>query len=94
MKLNRDYCLLLDHTKYNRNIGCKKHDNAYGINGGGSEHDRRIADRAFYAHMKNNNDPMALLSYIAVSTFGWFFFNYHQGFWRGQLSKRIFRGLL
>ena len=68
----RDYCYFIDHRKYNRNIGCRKHDNAYGINGGGSERDRWRADMAFYRHMRGNGDPMALPSLIACLTFGWF----------------------
>ena len=40
----RDYCYFIDHRKYNRNVGCRRHDNLYGINGGGSERDRWRAD--------------------------------------------------
>jgi hypothetical protein len=87
----RDYCYFIDHRKYNRNIGCRKHDNAYGINGGGSERDRWRADMTFYRHMKGNGDPMALPSLIACLTFGWFCWNYHpgKGLWRGQLLRRF-----
>ncbi|MEM8593688.1 MAG: hypothetical protein AAGF06_02575 [Pseudomonadota bacterium] len=91
---HRDYCLLIDGSKHNRNLGCKKHDNAYGINGGGGASERKIADRRFYEHLKSNNDPVAPFAYAAVRLFGWFFFNYKQGVWRGQLSKRLFKGLL
>lgn len=87
-KLHRDYCLFLDCTKYNRNLGCKRHDNAYGIHGGGSRRERLAADRALLAHMRANGDPMALVAYGFVRLYGWFFFNYHRGFWRGQLSRR------
>src|SRR3546814_14066822 len=74
----RDYCYFIDHRKYNRNIGCRRHDNAYGINGGGSERDRWRADFAFYRHMRDNGDPMALPSLLACLCFGWFCWNYHQ----------------
>ncbi len=40
----RHYCLFMDGTKHNRNAGCRAHDNAYGIYGGGTERDRRAAD--------------------------------------------------
>jgi hypothetical protein len=88
-KLHRDYCYFLDGSKYNRNWGCKAHDNAYGINGGGSERDRRAADRALYRHMRANHDPMAPIAWFFVATYGWMFFNYHRGLWRGQLLRRI-----
>lgn len=87
----RQYCLLMDGRKYNRNAGCKRHDNAYGINGGGGEAERRAADRAFYAHMRAEHDPLALAVLVAVRSCGWFFFNYHGRPWRGQLVRRIFR---
>ena len=90
-KLHRDYCLLLDSSKYNRNWGCKWHDNAYGINGGGTGADRKIADQNFYRHLKEHKDPMALPAYVAVRLFGWALFNYHQGLWTGQLLKKIFK---
>jgi hypothetical protein len=89
-QLQRDYCILINGSKHNRNLGCKKHDNAYGINGGGSKTDRRNADKRFYQYLKSNNDPMAKPAYIAVRLFGWIFFNYKSGIWRGQISKRIF----
>jgi hypothetical protein len=61
----RDYCYFIDHRKYNRNVGCRRHDNMYGVNGGGGERDRWRADVAFYRHMRENGDPMALPSLIA-----------------------------
>ena len=87
----RNYCVFLDHRKYNRNIGCRRHDNLYGIAGGGTERDRRAADREFYAYMRAQRDPMARLSYLACVLFGWFFWNYHSGRWpwRGQLLRRF-----
>jgi hypothetical protein len=87
----RQYCLFMDGNKYNRNIGCRKHDNAYGINGGGFGKDRLAADMAFYTHLKSNNDPLAPLVLCAVRCFGWFFFNYHGRPWRGQLVRKIFK---
>src|SRR3546814_19012314 len=75
----RDYCYFIDNRKYNRNIGCRRHDNAYGINGGGSERDRWRADFAFYRHMRDNGDPMALPSLLACLCFGWFCWNYPPG---------------
>ena len=91
----RQYCLLMDSRKYNRNIACKRHDNAYGINGGGREADRRAADLAFYRHMRGEHDPLALLVLAAVTCFGWFYFNYHgpkRGApWTGQLVRKIFK---
>jgi len=86
----RQYCLLMDGRKYNRNLACKRHDNAYGINGGGSEADRRRADLAFFRHMRAEKDPLAWLVLAAVTCFGWFFFNYHGQPWRGQLVRKIF----
>ena len=87
----RDYCHLIDPKKYNRNRGCRLHDNAYGINGGGSERDRWRADVALYRHMKGESDPMALPGLMATLAFGWFFFNYHPGrwVWRGQMVRRF-----
>lgn len=76
----------------NRNMGCKRHDNAYGINGGGTRADRRRADRALYAHMRANGDPLALPVLVFTRLFGWFFFNYHGKPWRGQLVRKIFPG--
>lgn len=89
----RDYCYFLDHRKYRRNQGCRLHDNAYGINGGGGERDRWRADRALYNHMRENSDPMARLTWLACALYGWFFFNYHPGrwLWRGQLVRRLVR---
>jgi hypothetical protein len=86
----RQYCLLMDGRKYNRNIACKRHDNAYGINGGGSEADRRRADLAFFRHMQGEKDPLAWLVLAAVTCFGWFFFNYHGRPWRGQMVRKLF----
>jgi hypothetical protein len=87
----RNYCFFLDHRKYNRNIGCRRHDNLYGIAGGGNERRRRAVDRQFYAYMRAQGDPMALPSYIGCLLFGWFFWNYHSGRWpwRGQLLRRF-----
>jgi hypothetical protein len=87
----RQYCLFMDGRKYQRNLGCKRHDNAYGINGGGSEADRRAADLRFYRHMREQRDPLAPLVLAVVTLFGWFFFNYHGRPWRGQLVRKIFR---
>jgi len=91
MKKERDYCLFINCRKYNRNEGCKKHDNAYGINGGGNETDRLRSDQEFYDYMQKQGDPLARLSYIACRAFGWAFFNYHGQPWRGQLIKKIYR---
>lgn len=90
-EMERQYCLFMDGRKYHRNIGCKRHDNAYGINGGGTEADRRAADLRFYRHMRGERDPLAPLVLCAVRLFGWFFFNYHGRPWRGQLVRKIFR---
>ena len=89
---NRNYCLLMDGTKYNRNIACKQHDNAYGENGGGGGRERKKADLELYYHMKENNDPLRLLAYGGVRFYGWLFFNYHKGMhlWSGSLTKRIY----
>ncbi len=89
-KKERQYCLFMDGRKRNRNIGCKRHDNAYGINGGGSEADRLSADLALYRHMRGNRDPMAPVVLAFTRLFGWFFFNYHGRPWRGQLVRKIF----
>ena len=90
----RDYCYFLDYRKYNRNQGCRRHDNLYGINGGGGERDRWRADRELYRHMKREGDPMALPTLGGCLAFGWFFFNYHAGrwLWRGQLLRRFAKG--
>jgi len=87
----RDYCYFLDHRKYNRNRGCRRHDNLYGINGGGGERDRWRADRELYRHMRGERDPMALPTLAGCLALGWFFFNYHPGrwAWRGQLVRRF-----
>lgn len=87
----RNYCVFLDHRKYNRNAGCRRHDNLYGIAGGGTEHDRRRVDREFYETMRAQGDPMALWAWLACTSFGWFFWNYHSGpwLWRGQLLRRF-----
>lgn len=87
----RNYCILLDGRKYNRNLGCKAHDNAYGIHGGGTGRERRQADRALYAHMRANADPMAFPAFFFVRLYGWLFFNYHKGLWQGQLLKKCLR---
>ena len=87
----RDYCYFLDHRKYDRNVGCRRHDNLYGINGGGGEGDRWRADRELFAHMKGQRDPMAWPTLLGCLALGWFFFNYHPGRWpwRGQLVRRL-----
>jgi hypothetical protein len=87
----RNYCYFLDHRKYNRNDGCRRHDNLYGIAGGGGEIDRRAADLELYRHMRNEGDPMAYLTLVACVCYGWFFFNYHAGrwIWRGQMIRRF-----
>lgn len=87
----RQYCLFMDSTRRNRNIGCKRHDNAYGINGGGTEADRLRADRALRDHMRANADPLAWAAFVFTRMFGWFFFNYHGRPWRGQLVRKIFK---
>ena len=87
----RDYCYFLDPAKYDRNRGCRLHDNAYGINGGGGERDRWRADLALYAHMRAQRDPMRWITLAGCLCYGWFFFNYHPGrwLWRGQLVRRV-----
>jgi hypothetical protein len=89
----RNYCYFLDHRKYNRNRGCRLHDNAYGINGGGGERDRWKADLALFRHMRDNRDPMSWIALYGTLCYGWFFFNYHPGrwLWRGQLIRRFVR---
>ena len=79
----------MDGRKYNRNAGCKRHDNAYGINGGGGGAERRQADRALFAHMRQNHDPMAWLVLGFTRCFGWFFFNYQGQPWQGQLVRKL-----
>jgi len=90
----RQYCLFMDGRKYCRNAGCKRHDNAYGINGGGTGRDRARADRALFAHMRGQRDPLAPLVFAATRCFGWCFFNYHRPAWwrpwRGQLVRKLF----
>lgn len=92
-EVERNYCVFLDARKYNRNVGCRRHDNVYGVNGGGGERDRWRADLEFYRTMKAEGDPMALPSLIACMTCGWFFWNYHPGswLWRGQMIRRFVR---
>lgn len=87
----RNYCLFLNPAKYNRNIGCRRHDNLYGIAGGGTERQRWAVDCDFYRTMKREGDPMALPALIACLLFGWFFWNYHGGRWpwKGQLLRRF-----
>ena len=87
----RQYCLLMDGRKYHRNAGCKRHDNAYGIRGGGDESVRRAADHALYTHMCGQGDPLAALAFTAVRCFGWFYFNYHGRPWNGQLVRMLSR---
>ena len=88
--LHRNYCLVINPHKYNRNLGCKFHDNAYGIIGGGYSKERKAADLQLLHHMTREGDPLAYLVYFFVRLFGWFFFNYHRGWpWRGQLSKKL-----
>jgi hypothetical protein len=87
----RNYCFFLDGSKYNRNIGCKAHDNAYGVKGGGTESQRKKADLTLLAHMRANNDPVAEIAYAFVRLYGWAFFNYHGRPWQGQLIRRLFR---
>ncbi len=87
----RQYCLFMDGSRYNRNIACKRHDNAYGINGGGTEADRRAADLRLYRHMRDEGDPLAWVALGFIRLYGWVFFNYHGRPWRGQLVRKIFR---
>jgi hypothetical protein len=89
----RNYCHFLDGRKYNRNAGCRAHDNAYGIAGGGGERDRWRHDLALFRAMRGQGDPMALPALLACLCYGWFFFNYHPGrwLWRGQLVRRFVR---
>ncbi len=89
--MERNYCVFLDPKKYNRNEGCHRHDNQYGIYGGGSERDRRRVDREFHATMKEEGDPMAFIAWLACTLFGWIFWNYHPGawLWEGQLIRKL-----
>jgi hypothetical protein len=90
MKTNeRKYCLLMRSHKYNRNQICKRHDNAYGIAGGGCGRDRLRADITMHARMLAQGDPLAWPAFAFVRFFGWFFFNYHGHPWRGQLLRRF-----
>lgn len=83
----------MDGTKYNRNAGCRAHDNAYGVHGGGTERDRRAADLALFRHMRENKDPLALVVLYFTRVYGWTFFNYHDGrLWRGQLIRKLWPG--
>ncbi len=86
-KMHRSYCMFLNGAKYNRNVGCKLHDNAYGKFGGGRERDRARADRALYDHMRGQHDPLAIPAYLFVRLYGWLYFNYHGFPWRGQLLR-------
>ena len=86
----RHYCIFMDGSKHNRNVGCRAHDNAYGIYGGGTERDRRAADLALYRHMRANRDRLAPVVLFFTTCYGWFFFNYHGRPWRGQLIRRLF----
>lgn len=89
----RQYCIFMDGTKYNRNDGCRAHDNAYGVHGGGTERDRRAADWALFRHMRANDDPLAIPVLYFTRVYGWTFFNYHPGWlWRGQLIKKLWPG--
>lgn len=87
----RNYCHFLDPGKYDRNQGCRLHDNAYGINGGGGERDRWHADLTLYRRMRGQGDPMALVTLIGCLCWGWFFYNYHaeRWLWRGQMVRRF-----
>ncbi len=88
----RSYCIFMDGSKYNRNAGCRAHDNAYGIYGGGSEKDRWKADFTLFCHMRSNRDPMAPIAFYFTIVCGWFFYNYRQKWpWRGQLIRKIWR---
>jgi hypothetical protein len=89
--VERKYCVFLDPDKYNRRAGCRRHDNLYGIAGGGTERERWRADQEFLNYMRAQGDPMALPSWIGCVLFGWFFWNYHSGRWpwRGQLLRRF-----
>lgn len=81
--------------KNNRNIGCKKHDNLYGIHGGGNKYDRKKADLILFQHMKENKDGLAPFVYIGIRLFGWLFFNYTKTSmirpWNGQLIYKVFK---
>ena len=90
VKLHRDYCLFLDSRKYQRNLGCKAHDNAYGKkHGGGFERERRAADYALWQHMRAQGDPMAIPAYVFVRLFGWLYFYYRGRPWQGALIYRL-----
>jgi hypothetical protein len=87
----RQYCIFMDGSRYDRNAGCRAHDNAYGIHGGGSERDRRAADLVLFRRMRDNGDPLAFVALFFTTIYGWIFFNYHGWPWRGQLVRKIFR---
>ena len=54
---------------------CGAHVEAYAI--GGTERDRRRADRTFYQCIVNEGRPLvASIYYFGVRWFGWAFFNY------------------
>ena len=54
---------------------CGAHDEAYAI--GGTERDRRQADRTFFRCILNEGRPLvASIYYFGVRMFGWLFFNY------------------
>ena len=83
----------MDGSKYNRNAGCRAHDNAYGIHGGGSERDRWRADLALFRHMRANRDPLAPVVLYFTLVYGWFYFNYRgRWLWRGQLICKLWPG--
>ncbi len=86
----RQYCIFMDGSKYNRNAGCRAHDNAYGIYGGGTEKDRYAADMRLFRTMRAEGDPLAHFVLLSTRMYGWFFFNYHGRPWRGQLIRKIF----
>ena len=88
----RQYCIFMDGSKYDRNAGCRAHDNAYGIYGGGTERDRRAADLALYRRMRSNGDWLAPVVLYFTTICGWFFFNYQGRPWRGQLIRKIWPG--
>ena len=54
---------------------CGAHDDAYAD--GGTERDRRQADRTFFYCILNEGRPLvASIYYFGVRLFGWLFFNY------------------
>ena len=92
-RVHRRYCYFLDDRKYSRAWGCKAHDNSYGWLGGGSEADRRAADRALLDHMRSQGDPAAWPAFVFVRLFGWAYYNYHDRPWRGQLLRRVWKNM-